>query len=131
MSVLQFTPATLTLVGRSHPMTPFADISSYADHLRTLGRPRSTIYLRTWQLRRFAEQHPGKIRAATTADLAARMALSGAAGKFTWDWWIGGSASAGEWRITFVTYINSGEWSPATRYSSLRRTVPAHDRPRR
>jgi len=45
------------------------DVGSYADHLRALGRPRSTIYLRTWQLRRFAEQHPGKLRAATTADL--------------------------------------------------------------
>lgn len=46
-----------------------ADIGSYADHLRTLGRPRSTIYLRTWQLRRFEEQHVGKIRAATTTEL--------------------------------------------------------------
>jgi len=50
---------------------PLPDISAYADHLRALGRPRSTIYLRTWQLRRFAEQHPGKIRSATTADLQA------------------------------------------------------------
>ncbi len=47
------------------------DIGDYADHLRDIGRPRSTIYLRTWQLRRFDEQHAGMIRAATTPDLMA------------------------------------------------------------
>ncbi|MBI4900905.1 MAG: tyrosine-type recombinase/integrase [Actinobacteria bacterium] len=46
-----------------------SDIDAYGTHLRRIGRPQSTVYLRTWQLRCFGEQHPGKIRAATTEDL--------------------------------------------------------------
>ncbi len=51
-----------------------ADIDAYAVHLQAAGRPKSTIYLRTWQLRRLDEVLPGRLRAATTADLAAYLA---------------------------------------------------------
>lgn len=46
------------------------DIADYATAQMAAGKPRTTIYLRTWQLRRFAEEYPGSIRAVSTADLA-------------------------------------------------------------
>lgn len=48
------------------------DIASFATHMKAAGKPRSTIYLRTWQLRRLAEAlSPLSLRTATTAHLAA------------------------------------------------------------
>jgi integrase/recombinase XerC len=46
-----------------------SDIEAYGAHLKRLGRPQKTVYLRTWQLRRFNEQRQGKLRAATTEEL--------------------------------------------------------------
>jgi len=66
-------------VVRLIPMTKMsrqsaADIADYITHQTAAGKPRKTIYLRSWQMRRFAEQHPGSIRAASTADLARYLA---------------------------------------------------------
>ncbi len=54
-----------------------ADIADYSTAQAAAGKPGTTIYLRTWQLRRFAEEHPGSIRTATTADLARYLAGHG------------------------------------------------------
>lgn len=52
-------------------MTKTSDIASYATHMKAAGKPHSTIYLRTWQLRRCAETlAPITLRSATTAHLA-------------------------------------------------------------
>lgn len=45
------------------------DLPDYATFLRAAGKPETTIRLRSWQLRRFAEQHTGSMRTVTTADL--------------------------------------------------------------
>lgn len=50
------------------------DIGAYGVHLQAAGRPRSTVYLRTWQLRRLDAELPGRLRAATTAELASYLA---------------------------------------------------------
>jgi site-specific recombinase XerD len=51
-----------------------ADIADFTTAQQAAGKPRSTLYLRSWQLRRFAEDYPGSIRAATTPDLARHLA---------------------------------------------------------
>ena len=51
-----------------------ADIADYSTAQTAAGKPSSTVYLRTWQLRRFAEEYTGSIRTATTADLAKYLA---------------------------------------------------------
>lgn len=51
-----------------------SDIADYITNQTAAGKPRKTIYLRSWQMRRFAEQYPGSIRAAATADLARYLA---------------------------------------------------------
>lgn len=71
--------ATLSLVpARSHMRREEAPnmrsprhLADYATHLRAAGKPETTVRLRSWQLRRFAEQYTGSLTAVTTADLAA------------------------------------------------------------
>lgn len=50
------------------------DIAAYGVHLKAAGRPASTIYLRTWQLRKLDASLPGGLRGATTAELAGYLA---------------------------------------------------------
>lgn len=66
-------PVTIPDMGKTAKQST-SDIADYATHLMAGGKPRSTVYLRTWQLRRFAEHHHGSIRSATTGDLARHLA---------------------------------------------------------
>lgn len=75
-------PATLHTAAKVMPMHTLnrqsaADIADYITAQQAGGKPPSTLYLRSWQLRRFAEEHPGSIRAATTADLARHLTSHG------------------------------------------------------
>lgn len=66
-------PITIPLMGRTTKQST-TDIADYITSQQAAGKPRNTLYLRSWQLRRFAEEHLGSIRAATTADLARHLA---------------------------------------------------------
>lgn len=64
----------ITIGGMHISKQSIQDIADYATSQQAAGKPRSTVYLRTWQLRRFAEEYPGSIRAASTGDLARHLA---------------------------------------------------------
>lgn len=66
-------PAIIPSMGKTTKQS-MSDITDYITAQQASGKPRTTLYLRGWQLRRFAEAHPGSIRAATTADLARHLA---------------------------------------------------------
>lgn len=60
------------------------DVAAYGVHLKAAGRPKSTIYLRTWQLRKLDEALPGTLRGASTADLAGYLAAQDWAARTTY-----------------------------------------------
>lgn len=95
------------------------DIADYATTQTVAGKPERTVYLRTWQLRRFAAEYPGSIRAARTEDLARHLTGHGWA-----------PATIYSVRATFISFYDYLVVAGRIRKNPAR-ALPATKRPRR